>query len=124
MLWNSVEELFDEAFNCPKVHPTFMSESDARTMYFKLLSKYKDLKADYRLLEHQHKHLEHEFSSLSRKYRVITKSSDVVPGHIYRKLNSEYRVLSNDYSKLLEANIKLSTELTYTKLGQFEEDNS
>jgi hypothetical protein len=121
-MWGSFDELFEEAFNGPRMN--FRDASDMRSMYFVLLSKYKKLKTKCDKLEYNNKHLKSAYDSLIAKYQQTTESTDIVQGHIYRKLKADYHSLKMEYSRLLRANIKMSDELTSLKFEPTEEDFS
>lgn len=114
-MWGSIDELFDEAFNHQVTEHNFMTDSDVKVLYFNLLREYKSLRYDYRKLNKDFKHLSTDYEELNKKYLMATESSDLVPGHVHRKLLSKYKSLDKEYHKLLDANVALSDELTYLK---------
>ena len=114
-MWNSIDELFEDAFSEKVVEHNFMTDSDAKVLYFNLIKEYKILKQDYRKLSKDYKRLSNDYDELSKKYIVATESADLVPGYIHRKLLSSYNSLNKEYHKILDANVALSDELTYIK---------
>lgn len=122
-MWNSLDELFDEAFNSQRVEHNFMTDSDAKVLYFNLIHEYKTLRYEHRKLCKEFKHLSTDYEELNKKYLMATESSDLVPGHIHRKLLSKYKWLDREYHKLLDANVALSDELTYLKSLDEQVDN-
>lgn len=120
-LWGDFDELFDAAFTDSKMEHNFMTDSNIKVMYFNLLYKYKTVRYECDNLKGSNVRLKRELDDLTRKFETLQTSSDVVSGHIYRQLKSKYRELSKDYDRVLEANVKLSDELTYLKSLQEEQ---
>lgn len=126
-MWGSLDELFDEAFSDKRVDHNFMTDSDAKVLYFNLIREYKSLRFEHRKTCKELKHLKEDYQELTKKYLLATESADLVPGHIHRKLLSKYKWLDREYHKLLDANVALSDELTYLKSldeQNNEDDNS
>lgn len=120
-MWGSFDELYEEAFS--ENESNFMTESNPKFLYFRLLSKYKLLSSEHYSLNKDYKHLHHEYTKLLNKYNALVNTSDTVSGYLYRKLLSSYNELKQDFDSLFQANVALSDELTRLKSTDNEDDS-
>lgn len=120
-MWGSFDELYEEAFS--RNESNFMTESNPKFLYFRLIGRYKSLSSDYYTLNKDYKHLHYEYTKLLNKYNALVNTSDTVSGYLYRKLLSSYNELKNDFDSLFQANVALSDELTRLKSADNEDDS-